>query len=308
MAAPDDPSQERSGQNPGARAPEMPTDEFHTIDDRLTGQRVVVIANRQKRPNLPQSGCPFCPGGLESPEKYVTSWFPNRWPALPDQRAEVVLYTPEHTATLASLGETGVRRVVELWAQRYEALGAREDVAYVLEFENRGPEVGATIAHPHGQIYAFDHVPAFPARELAMAGPCALCEPPPAPNIVSRTGSWTAWVPEAAVWPYELRIAPDGHLPHLPAAAPSWDDLAAVLVDGFGRLDRLFDAPMPYMMFWHQQPTDGQAWPNAHVHLHVTPLLRAPGVARFVAAAEWGAEEFFNPVPPETAAANLRGV
>jgi UDPglucose--hexose-1-phosphate uridylyltransferase len=119
--------------------------------DALTGTEVVVVAERQHRPNAP-AGCPFCVGGLEAPEPYTVRSFPNRWPPLPDDRAEVVLYTPDHGASFASLGVDGATRVVELWAARSRALGARPDVGYVLVFENRGPAVGATIPHPHGQI------------------------------------------------------------------------------------------------------------------------------------------------------------
>ena len=118
-----------------------------------------VAGARQQRPNLPASGCPFCVGGLEAPSRYDVRSFPNRWPALPDDRCEVVLYTPHHDAAFWELGVEGARRVVDLWAARTSALGARADVACVLPIENRGPEVGATIPHPHGQIYAFDAVP-----------------------------------------------------------------------------------------------------------------------------------------------------
>ena len=81
-------------------------------------------------------------------------------------RCEVVLYTPDHDATFWSLGVDGVRKVIDLWAERTTALGQRDDVDFVLVFENRGPQVGATIAHPHGQIYAYDHVPQRPASLL----------------------------------------------------------------------------------------------------------------------------------------------
>src|SRR4029077_16223861 len=102
---------------------------------------------------------------------YDVRWFPNRWPAMPDGRCEVVLYTPEHDATFWSLGPQRVRNAVELWAARSEELGARPDITYVLVFENRGSEVGATIAHPHGQIYAFGFVPQLPLGEAERAGP-----------------------------------------------------------------------------------------------------------------------------------------
>ena len=150
---------------------------------------------RQKRPNLPSTGCPFCPGGLESPEPYDVRWFPNRWPAMPGDRCEVVLYTPQHDATFASLGVEGARKVVDLWAARTAALGARDDVQFVLCFENRGPEVGATIAHPHGQIYAYDHVPDRPLRllEAKWAPDFATAD-----RIVADHGDWVATVPYAS--------------------------------------------------------------------------------------------------------------
>ncbi len=274
------------------------------LTDALSGRAVVIASGRQDRPNLPPAaGCPFCVGGLEAPDSYDVRTFVNRWPALPDQRAEVVLYTPDHDATFAALDIDGAERVVNIWAERTEALGGRDDVAYVLVFENRGAAVGATITHPHGQIYAFSHVPEAPARELV--GPCALCAEDPGARLVTQRGDWRAYVPAAAEWPYELRIEPRDHAGAL--ADVDRRDLGAVLVDVLGRLDRLFPPePMPYMLWIHQRPTDGGEWPTAHVHIHVAPLLRSPGTPRFVAAGELGSGVYFNPVRPEDAAAQLR--
>jgi UDPglucose--hexose-1-phosphate uridylyltransferase len=281
--------------------------------DPLTGAVVVVAGGRQGRPDLSSGGeapggCPFCPGGLEAPEPYRTRWFPNRWPALADGRAELLLYTPEHDTALWSLGVEGALPVVELWAERTAAQGARPDVAYVLVFENRGPAVGATVPHPHGQLYAFPFVPEAPAQELDRAA-CALCRPADADRVVTTAGGWRAEVPVAPAWPFELRLAPAGHVPDLPALdGGGAGELAAVLVDALARLDQLFDAPMPYMLWWHQRPTDGGSWPRAHVHAHVAPLLRAPGTPRFVAAGELGSGVYFDPVVPEDAAARLRAL
>jgi UDPglucose--hexose-1-phosphate uridylyltransferase len=275
--------------------------------DPLTGAPTRVVAARQGRPNLPATDqCPFCVGGVEAPEPYTVKAFPNRWPPMPDERCEVVLYTPDHSASFGSLPVDQARQVVDLWADRTAALGARPDVAYVLVFENRGAEVGATIPHPHGQIYAYDEIPPVPARELASDG-CALCQPPPEELRVTSSPGWRASVPHAADWPYALLVAPEAHVPDLPSLDDGRrDGLAEVLVDAFARLDRLFDAPMPYMAWFHQRPTDGGDWPTAHVHLHVAPLLRSPGTPRYVAAAEVGGGIFFNPVDPATAAAALR--
>ena len=163
--------------------------------DPLTGAQVRIVAARQDRPNLPSVvECPFCVGGLEAPEPYTVTAFPNRWPPMPDGRCEVVLYTPDHDASFGTLPLAQARLVVDLWADRTSSLGGRPDVAYVLVFENRGPEVGATIPHPHGQIYAYDEIPPVPAGELAADG-CVLCAPPPAELLVHEERGWRTSVP-----------------------------------------------------------------------------------------------------------------
>jgi UDPglucose--hexose-1-phosphate uridylyltransferase len=280
--------------------------------DELSGARVIVAGSRQHRPNRPgAAACPFCIGGVEAPEPYEVKAFPNRWPSFPDGRCEVVLYTPQHDLTFPDLGLEGARRVVDLWADRTTALGGRDDVAYVLVFENRGEEVGATIAHPHGQIYAYDQVPDAPLTELRRAngGLCSLCDAADEALSVSANSGWRAWVPEASAYPYALLLAPDVHRPDLPSLdGPQRDGLAALLVDVLARFDRLFDTPLPYMLWIHQRPTDGGPWPEAHVHAHLISPIRSPGVQRYVAAAELGSGVFLNPVVPEDAAAALRGV
>ena len=274
--------------------------------DPVTGTSTVIGGTRQGRPNLPTDGCPFCVGGLEAPEPYRVRSFPNRWPALGDERCEVVLYTPEHDQTFWGLGVDGARLVVDLWAERTLALGARPDVDYVLIFENRGPQVGATIAHPHGQIYAYDRVPPVPLRALVdgVLRPESVDER----FVVSRSGDWLAWVPEAAGWPYEVRISATTPVPDLADDHCDREGLAAVLVDVLARLDQRFEEPMPYMLWIHQRPTDGGDWPEARVTVTIASQLRSPGTPRFVAAAELGGGILFNPVDPADAAEALRAL
>jgi UDPglucose--hexose-1-phosphate uridylyltransferase len=219
-----------------------------------------------------------------------------------------VLYSPVHDATFWSLGAAGARRVVDLWAARSTALGARPDVAYVLPFENRGVEVGATVTHPHGQIYAFDTVPPVPRAELDHGDVVAGLGPDAAGGrLVAVHGGWRAWVPAAALSPYELVLAPDTPVPDLPALDDGGrDGLAATLVDVLARLDVLARGPMPYLLWIHQRPFAPGPWPRAWLHLHVRAHLRAPGVARYVAAGELGSGVHVNPVAPERAAADLR--
>jgi UDPglucose--hexose-1-phosphate uridylyltransferase len=299
--------------------------------DALTGEWVNVVGHRQARPNLPSDACPFCVGGLEAPEPYDVRWFPNRWPALApgepiDLRdgapahpaagaSEVVLFSPAHGESLASLPVAQVRRVIDLWAERTSALLARPEIEYVLVFENRGREVGATIDHPHGQIYGYPFVPPAPAREVRPGEGCAVCrdlaaELESGERIVAQHGDWVAWVPFASGYAYGLRVAPRHHIPSLPALdGAGRDDLARILIDALGRYDRLWpDARaadrFPYLLWFHQAPASGgDAW---HVHAHVAPPLRAPGVPRYVASGELGSGTLSNPVVPEDAARALR--
>lgn len=276
--------------------------------DHRSGRDVWFARDRQARPNLPTTACPFCPGGLEAPDPYEVRWFVNRWPPLGDDRCEILLFCPEHDGSLATLGPDRARRVIDLWADRTVAHAGRDDVDYVLIFENRGAEVGATIAHPHGQLYALEAIPPAALDELRSDACPICCELTRGHEVVTQ-GGWTAVVPHAAAWPYELLIAPSAHVADL---AMLDDDarnaLAGVLCDALARLDLLFDGPMPYMLWVHQRPTDGGDWPRAHVHVEVAPLLRQAGVQRYVAAGELGSGMYFNPLLPEDAAAALRAV
>ena len=214
--------------------------------------------------------------------------------------SEVVLYSPDHDASLASLGAAHVRRVVDLWAERTVALLAQPEVEYVLIFENRGVDAGATIAHPHGQIYAFPFVPPVPEREALVAERegCALCAEPDAQLLVHESGDWRTWVPFASEYPYGLLISPRRHVPGLPDLdATERDGLAAALIDAVGRLDRLFDRPFPYMLWIH---------PGVHLHVHVAPPRRSAETLRYVASGEVGSGTLMNPVVPEAAAEALR--
>lgn len=285
--------------------------------DPLTREWRAIVGARQARPNLPSTDCPFCVGGLEAPEPYEVRAFENRWPSLvPGEpmslptgedavaargACEVILYSPEHDASLGTLGVAGVRRVIDLWADRTRALLSRPEVEYVLVFENRGAAVGATQPHPHGQVYAFGHVPPVPALEAQVAREhgCPICEVDPGDELlVSRAGTWSASVPVAAAYPHELLLAPDEHVAHLfELHDRERDELAELLVDVLGRADRLFHEPLPYMLWIH---------PGEHLHLHIASPYRSAGVPRYIAAGEVGSGTYFNPVAPEDAAVALR--
>ena len=313
--------------------------------DPLTGEWVNIVGHRQARPNLPTSGCPFCVGGLEAPEPYDTRWFVNRWPAYAPGEpvdlaavegaggnrfdavgaAEVILYSPVHEGSLGSLGVTQVRKVVDVWAERTDALLERPEVEYVLVFESRGAEVGATIHHPHGQLYAFPFVPPTPAAEAAHSrtGGCGVCAElaaelsspvePDESRVLFDDGDWIAWVPYASPYPFGVRLAPRRHVGRLGELDEAGrDSLAAALTDALVRYDRLWvDDPnrseiFPYLMWIHQAPSHHEG--EYHLHVHLAPPQRSPGVPRFIAAGEVGSGTLSNPIIPEDAAAQLRAL
>ena len=265
---------------------------------------VHIVADRQHRPNLPSTDCPFCVGGLEAPEPYEVRAFPNRWPALQPGYCEVVLYTPDHDASFASLGAQGISRVIDLWSERTTALRELPDGEYIIVFENRGAEIGATISHPHGQIYAFDHVPHRQQRQLDAHW---------SPELVSGDrevlvhNGWKVWTEFASVHPVSLRIAPLERVADLPSMSDSQrSDLADVLARVFSAFETLFDAPAPYMMWLNQSPRTSSRWPQAWFNIEIVSPWRTTGVPRYIAAVEVASEEYFNPVDPADVAQRLR--
>ncbi len=207
------------------------------------------------------------------------------------------------------------------WADRTAVLGTRAEVAYVMPFENRGVEVGVTLQHPHGQIYAYGFVPPIPARELAAAcrhheahGRALLAahivaELAEGRRVLYRGAAAVAYVPAHARYPYEMWVAP-----RRPAALlgeltdDERVDLARALKTALLKLDGLWNRPVPYVLVVHQGPTDGAPHPEAHLHVEIYPAYRSPGRLTYLAGTEVGAGTFANDVLPETSAAELQAV
>lgn len=291
--------------------------------DPLTGEWRTFSTDRQDRTFLPAAdACPLCP--TRDPARPTEiPWpdfdvvvFDNQFPAFAPGRGacEVVVYSDSHTATLPSLGFERVRLLIDVWADRYAALGARPDVAYVFVFENRGEAVGVTLHHPHGQIYGYPDIPPLPLRELSAGnGACVVCpavdaEVSAARRLVAANDTFAAYVPYAARLPYEVHVTVRRHAPSLLALDPAErDDLASLLGTVIAAYDGLFGFPLPYVMSMHQAPTDGRDWSAvAHLHIEFTPLHRQADRLKYLAGSELGAGAFLNDVAPEEAAAALR--
>jgi UDPglucose--hexose-1-phosphate uridylyltransferase len=211
-----------------------------------------------------------------------------------------------------------VKLLVDVWADRYFELGSRPEVTYVYIFENKGEEVGVTLHHPHGQIYAMPFVPPIAAAELHAArerlnagGGCLHCEQvereSQGPRSVFSDESMAAFVPDAARWPYEVHLYPRRHvatIADLDGAGRT--QLAGALLRLTSAYDLHFGFSTPYVMAVHQAPTDGRAWPEAHLHFEFYPPHRRPDRLKYLAGVELGAGTFVNDTRPEDTAAQLR--
>jgi UDPglucose--hexose-1-phosphate uridylyltransferase len=257
--------------------------------------------------------CYLCPGntragGHRNPQYEGTFVFDNDYAALlPDApldaalphgpllRAEperglcrVVCFHPDHGLTLARMQTHEIERVVDVWTAQYKELGAMEWVRHVQIFENRGAMMGASNPHPHGQIWATEHIPDAPLAELAAQqehlqtqGRCLLCdyvqlETEQAERIVCANEEFVALVPFWAVWPFETLVLPRRHAGSLAGMDVAQKrGLADVLRRLTTRYDNLFAASFPYTMGLHQAPTDGLPHAEWHFHAHFyPPLLR----------------------------------
>ncbi len=233
---------------------------------------------------------------------------------------EVVVYTDQHEGSFGTLPAARLERLMEVWTDRYRELGARADVRYVFIFENRGEAVGVTLHHPHGQIYAYPFIPPVVEVELRAGrsyarrrGGCLQCaliasERESRERMVIHEAGVAAYLPAYARWPYEVHVASTAHFGALPDLAPALRrSLGRALQRVAAAYDRLFDAPMPYMMVIHQRPTDGRAHPQAHLHVEFYPILRDRGKPKYLAGCESGAGTFVNDTLAEERAAALRG-
>ncbi len=234
---------------------------------------------------------------------------------------EVVVYTQDPRSSLGALPLSHIELLLEVWAERYRELGEREEVEYVFPFENRGVEVGVTLAHPHGQIYAYPFVPPIPARELALqrahfeATRRGLLEETIAAELADGrrmlySGSQAvAWMPVFARYAYEVWVAPHRAAPSVAALSPvERTDFARALKTVLLQYDGLWKKPFPYVMVFHQAPTDGLPHPEAHLHIEFYPPLRMKDRLKYLAGSELGAGAFTADTLPEEKAAELRRV
>jgi UDPglucose--hexose-1-phosphate uridylyltransferase len=330
----------------------------HRRHNPLRRQWVLISPHRTQRPWQgevnPSSGfsgvhydpaCYLCPGnvragGHQTPSYESVYIFDNDYAALlPDSpapegersplllaerergRCRVLCFHPDHSLTLALMQPEDIRRVVDAWTEQYAELGAQPELRYVQIFENRGAMMGASNPHPHGQIWATEHVPDEPAQEMeslkayrAEHGTCLLCdylktEANERNRIVCENEGFVVLVPWWAVWPFETLVVAKNHRKSLAEFTDSEKtSLADILKQLTVRYDNLFETSFPYTMGFHQSPCDGEAHEEWHFHAHFyPPLLRSATVRKFMVGFEMlGMPQ--RDITPESAAERLRSV
>jgi UDPglucose--hexose-1-phosphate uridylyltransferase len=233
---------------------------------------------------------------------------------------EVVVFAQDASASLGELPIDRICLIFEVWADRTRRL-QEAGLAYVMPFENRGIEMGATLQHPHSQIYGYGFLPQRQVRAIKvlrehydrtgrdLVADLAAAERDRGVRVIAARGGVVAFAPPFGRFPYETWVAPMRSVPELAGLSDAErSDMAFALSQSLSRLDRLWDRPMPYLMTVNQAPTDGRAHPEWTVRIEICPIRRAPGKLKFLAGTELGAGVFANDVTPEAAAAALRSV
>ena len=297
-------------------------------------------------PKLPQYDptCYLCPGneragGVCNPGYAHTFVFDNDFAALrPDTAAEkyedgvliaeaepgmcrVVCFSPRHDLTISAMEPADLRQVIDVWVDQFRELGRMPAINSVQVFENRGAMMGASNPHPHGQIWAEQSLPNEVLQEVssqrdyrARHESCLLCdyvstELLKEERLVCQNEEFVVVVPFWAVWPFETLVIGKRHTTGLDQLSDAQrDSLGRILKQLTSSYDRLFDAPFPYTMGFHQRPTDGEDHLECHLHAHFyPPLLRSATVRKFMVGYEMLAMPQRD-ITAEEAAARLREV
>ena len=307
----------------------------------LTKDWVMIASHRQNRPQMPKDWCPFCPGpdNHNIPDDYDVLKYDNDFPALsqnppvPDDvqtdlyktaesygKCEVILYSPDHTATLPELSVPHIKKLVDLWQNRYEELSKDEKIKYIFIFENRGEAVGVTMPHPHGQIYGYPFIPKKIELELESCkehfdtkGKCLVCDMVDneiefGKRVIMENEHFIVFLPFYTEYPYGVYIASKSHKGNISQFNDSEKEaLASILKDTVGTLDSLFDIKFPYMMCMHQSPVNsGDTSDYYHFHIEFFPPMRSKDKIKFCASSETGVWAHCNPTAPEAVADELR--
>ncbi|OGG15746.1 galactose-1-phosphate uridylyltransferase [Candidatus Gottesmanbacteria bacterium RIFCSPHIGHO2_02_FULL_39_11] len=292
------------------------------------------------------SHCYLCPGNKRANNKKTPDYtgayvFENDFPALLSDKTDfkfpqdndlfnvssqrgtcrVICYSPSHSLTMAKMTTDQINDVITAWIGQYIELGNLPFINYVQIFENRGEMMGASNPHPHGQIWATEHIPTivskeqyeqekyFQKKKTSLLLDYLKCEIQMKERTVYANDNFVSLIPFWAVWPYEVMIVPKQKKESLSQLTLSERlNLADMLRNTIIRYDNLFHTPFPYTLGIHQAPTDGKNHPEWQFHIHFyPPLLRSATVRKFMVGYEMMAEAQRD-ITPEESAEKLRSL
>jgi UDPglucose--hexose-1-phosphate uridylyltransferase len=271
---------------------------------------VVVSEGRQSRPITGggRTSCPFCPGpdAEVGSDPFSVAVFDNRFPPFQGRGgAAVVVYSADHDDDLAYLPLSRADLVWRVWEAHTLEWGRRADVAQVFVFENRGARVGASITHPHGQIYGYPELSPRLARERTqfLAPVCPICRDLAAGRLILAVSGWRVMAPPVPRMPFEVWLTPASHSPTLVGLGETDRRCGAALMQAVVRAyDDLFGHRTPLMTALYQ---DVDPIATYHWRLDFLPIERAPGRYKFLAASEVAMDAFLTDVGPTTTAAAM---
>jgi len=230
-------------------------------------------------------------------------------------RCEVICFSSNHTGSFCELSPPHARLVVDAWRHRTAALLATPGVEQVFCFENRGEEIGVTLAHPHGQIYGYSFLTPRTAAMMEQArkhqggnlfADLLASELAGGSRIVAQTDLFTAFVPFAARWPVEVHIYPNRFVHNLiDLTDDELDGFAQIYLDVLQRFDRMYSGPLPYISALHQY-ADTDALREGYFHVELMSIRRSAGALKYLAASESAMDAFITDVVPEAVAERLR--
>lgn len=287
--------------------------------DPLTGAWISLSGDRQIRPLTVSAGnatpCPFCPGpGTEvGTEPFEVAVFDNRFPAFDAPgHSEIVVYAADHWADLATLPLSHAQAIWDAWCDRTQCLNRRADVAQVFVFENRGKKVGASIAHPHGQIYAYPFLPPRMVSETIRGSNshCALClgdGPDLGARTLLSTPDWQLIAPWAARMPFQLTLYPlKHHCDMIPIPESSAKEAMAIIQTVYQAYDAYFGHRTALVLALYQAPAHHFGREQYHLRFDFLPIERGRDKIKYLAGSELAMGAFVGDMLPETVAHRLR--
>ena len=235
--------------------------------------------------------------------------------------AKVVCYDPRHNVTLNDISVDKVANVFRSLRKEMIFFNEHETIKSVLIFENKGEIVGVSNPHPHCQIYAVDFTINIVQKELAAVAEyqkgkgtnifsdIIAAEKKDDTRIIAENKGAIAFIPFFARFAYETYVFPKNrHATLITMTDEELYDLAEVFQTVTKKFDANFQSSFPYIMAFAQAPVDGNDYPDYHMHLIICPPLRQPGLMKYLAGPETGADTFMADTMPEEKAAELRRI